>query len=262
MEAENLINQLSNKMNNDPDTEINVNLLPKFMPKPDVDSDEEEPVNIKPKCYGQDVNFDELPHDHFFTTSLNSKQSILYLDRMRSSMILKTKDIKRAFPASITAEDLQKRRLNEIEKIDSECDFVVIARNLSDSTSETHVEHWIFCHSFLACAGSVVFQKWYDAEDKKRLKRNHEINSREIKAKHDAEMCEIREKTEIKSSYVILVTQSSNKCWSIYLAYVYTGVLNYTDSCFSELVEFANTMKTEHFKTALVESLKNSDSYA
>ena len=174
MEAENLINQLSNKMNNDPDSEINVNPLP--INENNVDSDE-EPVNIKPKCYGQDVNFDELPHDHFFTTSLNSKQSILYLDRMRSSMILKTKDIKQAFPANIAPGDLQKQRLDKIENIESECDFVVIARNLSESTSETHVENWIFCHSFLACAGSVVFQKWYDEEDKKRLKRNQEINT-------------------------------------------------------------------------------------
>ena len=85
--------------------------------------------------------------------------------------------------------------------------------------------------------------------------------TRETEAKHDPEI--IREKNpEIMSSYVILLTPSSNRCWSIYLAYVYTGVLNYTDSCFSELVEFANTLKTEHFKTALVNSLKNSDSYA
>ena len=259
MEAENLINQLGDQMHNEPDNEINVNRKDLPDDEGNLDSDE-EPVNIKPKCYGHDVNFDELPHDHFFTTNLNTKQSILYMDRMRASMILKTKDIKQSFPASIALEDLNKKRLNKIESIETECDFVVVARNLSESTSTIHVENWMFCHSFLACAGSKVFQKWYDEEDKKRLRRNQEINSRETEAKHDPKIT--FEKSEIVSNYVLLVTPSSNKCWSIYLAYVYTGVLNYTDSCFSELAEFANTIKADHFKTALVESLKNSDSYS
>jgi len=98
--------------------------------------------------------------------------------------------------------------------------------------SKTHVENWYFCHSFLVCAGSVVFQRWFDEEDEKRQRRNFDEEKR------------ISDKEEkLRCDYVVMNPPISYKCWTIFMAYIYTGVMSYDCEIFGELVDFANLLR-------------------